>query len=44
MIEELPKSTVVHRFYAKNKFYKKLMINNATKYEFVNDIDSIIWN
>ena len=43
MIEELPKSTVVNRFYAKNKFYKKLMISNATKYEFVNDIDSIIW-
>lgn len=43
MFEELPKSTLVNRFYAKNKFYKKLMISNATKDEFVNDIDSIIW-
>lgn len=43
MFEELPKSTLVNRFYAKNKFYKKLMISNATKDEFVNDIDSIMW-
>ena len=43
MFEELPKSTLVNRFYAKNKFYKNLMISNATKDEFVNDIDSITW-
>ena len=43
MFEELPKSTLVNRFYAKNKFYKNLMISNATKDEFVNYIDSITW-
>ena len=43
MFEELPKSTLVNRVYAKNKFYKNLMISNATKDEFVNDIDSITW-
>ena len=43
MFEELPKSTLVNRFYAKNKFYKNLMISSATKDEFVNDIDSITW-
>ena len=43
MFEELPKSTLVNRFYAKNKFYKNLIISNVTKDEFVNDIDSITW-
>lgn len=43
MFEELPKSTLVNRFYAKNKFYKNLMISNTTKEEFINDIDSITW-
>ena len=38
MFEELPKSTLVNRFYAKNKFYKNLIICSSSANEsFIKD-------